>query len=489
MSTMEERTAARQAYLEEQQNGEPRQYNMEDFVWDMAQEKFWDVKWLVGPYSDKVVDKSIPVADWPAAPKALVEVEEEGPKKRGPKKSDKNKPSGIISQITFGKTVQGTTWAPGKPKILDNQLVDAVSMRHKKGARTLNLYIDPPEFHGDAGLASPWVEHIKKLWPAPEEHDYFLNYCAHMVQRPQDKCNTTVVMSGTQGIGKDAALKPVKEVIGIWNTANIGPDQLLSQYQPWKETVLLVVDEARPSQSDFHATAMYNELKILSATPPDTLPLNQKYMKQRYVMNVMRVVITTNSRLSMYIPREDRRIFLMHSTLPRKWHEIDGRPDYFKRLFNWMDNGGVAHIAAWLKARDISNFDPKAEAPRTKAWNTVSTSWTDGDNPIANCVEVLEKPNIIFNTEMLMEHMPTFDGKEEIRQAISNRKAAHRFEELGYVAVKPREAGARFAYKVSGKLFRASIAYVKETWSEKVSEVDMYEAIAEHGRALAERMP
>ena len=60
-------------------------------------------------------------------------------------------------------------------------------------------------------------------------------------------------------------------------------------------------------------------LKPMIAAPPDTLPLNNKYMALRYVLNVMRVFITTNDWMAMYIPPEDRRMFIMHSQKPQGW--------------------------------------------------------------------------------------------------------------------------------------------------------------------------
>jgi hypothetical protein len=48
---------------------------------------------------------------------------------------------------------------------------------------------------------------------------------------------------------------------------------------------------------------------------------------------------------------------------------------YWNSLWGWYDDGGYAHVAAYLADVDISNFDPKAPPPRTDAfWDIVDVN-------------------------------------------------------------------------------------------------------------------
>jgi hypothetical protein len=322
------------------------------------------------------------------------------------------------------------------------------------------------------------------LWPDPKEHEFFFDYCAHMIQRPHEKCNAAIVLSGTQGIGKDAALAPVKAAAGAWNVKGIDPDELFSAYRPWLQTLMLTVDEVRPTKDEFHASSMYNILKPMIVAPPDTLPLNDKYQKLRYVINVLRIFITTNDWMAMYIPPEDRRMFIMHSTLPQRWHETEGKPDYFVRLFAWLEAGGGGNVAAWLAGRSLAHFNPKAQVEKTMGWEAVASTWGEPEDAITLALEQLQMPNVVFAAELLRVQ---FDGQEEISGLMkSPRKIGHRMQRSGYLAMKPPSGELRWVFRHEGISFTSRLVFVKQDVLKDAERA--LEAVREHGKMVAALM-
>lgn len=481
MSDIDERTAEREAALLERLADSRRLARPSDYIFDKSQEMFWDLR--DGTlHSEKGVDASIPLESW------RVEVTEgddaEAPRGRGRPRARRERlipPSKDILRVENDQFVEGSTWWPGKRQIIKDWFIDRDGFYPAAGRRIYNQYKAPPEIVGDAEGAEPWIEHIKKLWPDPKEHEFFFNYCAHMVQRPHEKCNAAIVLSGTQGIGKDAALWPVKAAVGSWNCKGVDPDELFSPYKPWLQTLMLTIDEVRPSKDDFHASSMYNILKPMIVAPPDTLPLNDKYQKLRYVINVLRVFITTNDWMAMFIPPEDRRMFIMHSNLPQRWHEAEGKPAYFERLFEWFAEGGAANVAAWLGARDLSGFNPKAQVERTAGWEAVATSWGEPDDAIMQALELLGKPPIVFGSELLAV---SFDGAEEIAGVLkSPRKITHRMNRAGYVVVKNPES-ERWKFTHGEAKIRSRYAFVKQEIAGASEQVAILKAIRDHGHSI-----
>lgn len=484
--TIEERTADREAALREAVDNARRLAQPEDYVFDKAQEAFWDLRDGT-QHTEKAVDASIPIELW------RVEVDEgdddppaEARRGRGrPRRRRERliKPSFDIMRVENDQFVEGSTWWPGEPQIIKDIFIDANGWRPAKGRRIYNKYLPPPKLVGDASAATPWVEHIKKLWPDPTEHEFFFNFCAHMVQHPEVKCNAAIVLSGTQGIGKDAALMPVKQAVGNWNTKNIDPDELFSPYKPWLETLMLVVDEVRPTKDEHHASTAYNILKPMIVAPPDTLPLNDKYAKLRHIINRLRVFITTNDWMSMYIPPEDRRMFIMHSSLPQKWHEAQGDPTYFNRFFDWLESGGIGHVAAWLMARDLSNFDPKAQVARTAGWGAVAASWGEPEDAVAWALDHLGSPDVVLGQELII---PQFDNREEVANMLkSPRKIAHRMNKAGYVQVPPAKDEDRWTFRKDGKSMRSRYAFIKAALQfDREAAMD---AVRQHGEQLCAR--
>lgn len=484
---IDERTAAREAALLARIAEGRRLARPEDYVFDKAQEAFWDLRDGT-VHSEKAVDASIPVELWRVVvDDADEETPAEGARPRGRPRRRRERlipPSRDILRVENDQFVEGSTWWPGEPQIIRDIFIDANGWRPAPGRRIYNKYVPPPELgRGRADKAGWWVNHVKKLWPDPAEHEYFFDFCAHMVQRPQEKCNAAIVLSGTQGIGKDAALMPVKAAIGSWNTKNIDPDELFSPYKPWLETLMLVVDEVRPTKDEFHASSAYNILKPMIVAPPDTLPLNDKYTKLRHIINRLRVFITTNDWMSMYIPPEDRRMFIMHSPLPQKWHESEGRASYFREFFDWCERGGTEHVAAWLAARDLSAFDPKAQAARTAGWGAVAASWGEPEDAVAWAIDHLGRPDAVFGQELVI---PQFDHHEEVAGMLkSPRKIAHRMNRAGYVQVPAPGGEPRWTFRAAGKAVRARYAFVRsELGGNSAAAV---EAVKERGRALLEK--
>ena len=452
---------------------------MDDYVFDKSQEQYWDIQDLT-LHGDKAVDGSIARADWPLIDDGLAPTTTPTGRQRQPRGPRLMRPSAWLQQAENNHFVEGSTWWPGMPRIIVDWFIGADGAFPAPGRRSLNQYREPPRASGDAKLAQPWVDHVKRLWPAEKEHEFFFDYCAHMVQRPAEKCNAAIVLSGTQGIGKDSALDPVKAAVGSWNCKGIDPNELFSAYKPWLQTLMLVVDEVRPSKDEFHASSMYNILKPMIAAPPDTLPLNDKFQKLRHVINVMRVLITTNDWMGMYIPPEDRRMFIMHSPLEGKWWEAAGDPEYFRRYWAWLADGGRGHVAAWLGSRDLSAFNPKAQIVRTAGWEAVAGSWAAPEDAVTAALEHLGKPEVLFSQELLEVG---FDHKEDIAAMLkSPRKIAHRMQREGYLLVKS-PAGDRWQFTQEGKVFRSRMAFVKQALA-----ADSFLATTEvekRGRAIA----
>lgn len=466
MSSIEERTAAREAALREQLAGQRRLARPEDYVYDKSQEAYWDLRDGT-MHTEKGVDASIPLEFW------RVEVEEGDPepadgqrRARGRPRQRRERlipPSKDVMRVENDQFVEGSTWWPGREHIIRDWFIDRDGYYPSHGRRVYNQYKAPPHLAGSAERAAPWVEHVRALWPDPMEHEFFFDYCAHMVQRPHEKCNAAVVLSGTQGIGKDAALWPVKAAIGSWNCKGIDPDELFSPYKSWLQTVMLTIDEVRPSKDEFHASSMYNILKPMIVAPPDTLPLNDKYQKLRYVINVMRVFITTNDWMAMYIPPEDRRMFIMHSTLPQRWHELRGDPEYFQRLFEYFETGGAGHVSEWLRQRDLSHFNPKAQVARTAGWEAVANTWSEPEDAVGQALDILGSPDVVFTSEMVRIQ---FDGRDEVASmAKSPRKMGHRMQRSGYIAVKPPKGFDRWVVKKDdgAVVFRSRLAFLKQS--------------------------
>jgi hypothetical protein len=212
------------------------------------------------------------------------------------------------------RRVEQLTWVPGLPEIIEDRLIFDGGWQKRQGARALNLYRPPQIVLGYASQATRWINHLRRLYP--EEAEHITDWLAHRLQHPEQKPNHALVLGGGQGIGKDMLLQPVKLAVGPWNFQEISPTNLLEPFNPFVKAVVLRMNEAHDLGESERANryALYERVKIYTATPPDVLRCNEKYLRQHYVPNLLGLIITTNHKSDgVYLPGDDRRHFVAWS--------------------------------------------------------------------------------------------------------------------------------------------------------------------------------
>lgn len=453
-----------------------RMAKLTDFYFDVEQCKFWDVVNGV-LYTAQAVDALIPLADWPTR-----SVRD----KNGSFRLQRIKPSTELQRNENGSVVDCSTWWPGRELLLENELVTQRGTQTKSGAFTYNTYVGPDRtLLNNRRDPEKWIDHVKRLFPNEVEHDHFFDYCAHMLQRPEVKVNHGIVISGGQGIGKDTMLLPLRYGVGLWNTAEIGPDNIEDRFNPFVQSVMLVVNEVRPHNESHRASGFYNRMKPYLAAPPELLPMEMKQCHLVYVRNVMRVFLTTNDYQTMYVPDEDRRLFIMHSFLPSLW----ANNEYFIDIFDYFKNGGMDAVVNWLLNRDISQFRAGSPPPMTAGKLQVLGSTKMIRRSIINdAFEAMvgegEEPPVFFLSDLKKIELnsgASFDDEGLLSAAFRHPSLIHKLQELGYEAHRPPEAKVWKWKKAAGEKmieFKAEYACIKRNTPPE----DRFELVDREGR-------
>lgn len=447
-----------------------REAAIEDYRYDKDQCLYWDTR-CGRLYKAEAVDNSIPTDAWRTREAAV---------RGGGVRLVRIKPSVDIARIENGLMVDGATWWPGKPQFIENELVTERGVLPLAGALTLNSYTAPtPPSKLPTRTPDRWINHVKELFPDQLEHEHFFDYAAHMVQRPEEKVNHGIVISGAQGIGKDTMLLPLRLGVGEWNASEIAPDAVEERFNDYLQSVMLIINEVRPHNEEHRARSFYNRLKPLLAAPPDLLPMDRKNARIVYVRNVLRVFLTTNDHLTMHIPREDRRLFVMHSTLGFGWE----RSGYFDGMYDWFRSGGMAAAIHWLRCRDISHFNPNKTPPVTRGKEQIMSAAEHVRRDIVSdafddLVEVLgERPRVFFPADLLAQ---SFEENDRLRTALKGKGLFHKIDELGYSVVR-NPTGPKWEWRSKEARFRATHAFVRKD----VSPLESIDLIDAEGRKRA----
>ena len=205
------------------------------------------------------------------------------------------------------------------------------------------------------------------------------------------KPNHGLILGGQQGIGKDSMLEPLKRTVGSSNFSEVTPVQLVGRFNGFVKSVILRISEARDTGSEgerLNRFALYDHLKIYAAAPPDVLRCDEKNLREYNVTNCLGLVLTSNYRTdSIYLPPDDRRFFVAWSNAQRS----EFADDYWIKLWNWYENeGGFGHVAAYLRDYDLTEFNAKAEPPRTPAfWAIVDNCRAPEEAELADGIDEL----------------------------------------------------------------------------------------------------
>ena len=349
-----------------------------------------------------------------------------GPVAEGTDKDGKPVIVSAANWLDKNRGVEQLTWAPGEPQVIPGRLVSDGGWIDRLGCACFNLYRPPLIQRGDPAAAGPWLEHLMRIYPS--ETDHIVRWLAHRVQRPGEKINHALVLSGAQGIGKDSALEPIKAAIGPWNFQEIGPKELIGRFNGFVKSVILRVSEAR-DLGDLDRYSFYEHTKVYTAAPPDVLRCDEKNVREYAVFNACGVVITTNHKEDgLYLPADDRRHFVAWSERTAK----DFDAQYFRRLHHWFASGGNGHVAAYLQSVDLSDFDPKQPPPKTAAfWDVVDANRAPEDAELMDAIEALGRPPATTLDQIAIAADPTFAAWLKDRR--SARQIPHRLEAAGYV--------------------------------------------------------
>ena len=271
------------------------------------------------------------------------------------------------------RPVEQMTWCPGFPMLIKDRLVVDGGWIERPDVTCFNLYRPPRLKLGDAStgrtVARPCSQDLSRrrrphhpLAGAPGA-------------APADKINHALVLGGAQGIGKDTLLEPVKHAVGPWNFQEVSPGQLLGRFNGFVKSVILRVSEAR-DLGEIDRFSFYDHTKIYTAAPPDVLRVDEKHLREYYVVQL--------PGLHHHHEPQDRR----HLPAGRRPPPLCGLvathqggicPRLLEQAVGLVSGRRLRPCRGLSAELDLSDFDAKAPPPKTAAfWDIVGANQRAG---------------------------------------------------------------------------------------------------------------
>jgi primase-polymerase (primpol)-like protein len=230
--------------------------------------------------------------------------------------------------------------------------------------------------------AHPFMEHVRYLIPVDAERERFLDWLAHIEQKPGELPHAHYLMIATQqGVGRNW----LSSLMACVWSGHVALDyDLKGTFQngfngQLSRKLLAVVDEINEGGT---GERWQHSEKLKSMVTTSERFINAKYGLQHSEVNCCRWLLFSNYESALPLHADDRRWNVIRNpTEPRN-------ADYYVHLYRALaDPKFISSVRELLRRRDISRFNPGARAVMNDAKESVvATSMTHEDEKAAELV-------------------------------------------------------------------------------------------------------
>jgi hypothetical protein len=206
---------------------------------------------------------------------------------------------------------------------------------------------------GDIALI---LKHIREVLCASDEKasDYFIDWLAHIVQKPNVKPTVAILMKSAEGTGKGTIYRLLKKILGANAHQVNGSYQIMGRFNGIVAGRLLIFGD----EVDMTDKKVFDRAKGIISEP--TISLELKGIDPEPVPNLARFIFTGNHDQVISAGTRERRFLVLEPSE----HMIEDQ-DYWQSLNNLIDDGGAPAFLDFLQNIDLANFNP-FKAPATK---------------------------------------------------------------------------------------------------------------------------
>lgn len=250
------------------------------------------------------------------------------------------------------------TWQPDQPEIC--RALETTG----SGQLAYNLWTPPQLLPAPTNWqewAKPFIDHVGYLVPIEAERTRFLQWLAHVFQRPGELPHTCYLfIATTTGIGRGTLASILTRTLRGYVAANADVGMLLNKSFNGRlsQKLLATVDEIREGGGQRYQ----QQENFKSALVEEERFINPKFGRQYGEKNCCRWLLFSNHLDALPFDNSDRRVIVIENpTTPAP-------PQWFEYLHGIMNKSAfLASVQHYLSTLDISAFKPGERAPMNAA--------------------------------------------------------------------------------------------------------------------------
>lgn len=212
----------------------------------------------------------------------------------------------------------------------------------------------------DLNKIQPFLNHVREVIANNDEavYEYIINWFSFIVQNPDGKTETAIVITGKQGTGKNVFTNALCQLMGRYANKNVSNiDNIVGKFNASLENMKLIIcNELSSAESN----KFLNSDSLKSVVSDNQIDINQKNQPVRTVQNVVNLILVSNNFAPVNVEEGDRRYVMTECS-----DRYKGDFDYFDKLVKSFDTAFYEHLLTFFMNKDISEFNPR-KMPMTK---------------------------------------------------------------------------------------------------------------------------
>lgn len=247
--------------------------------------------------------------------------------------------------------VNELTWQPGEPEFCNT--LDG-------SGEAYNTYVplkmgEPPLNWKD--WAKPFIDHLTYLVPVEAERNRFMQWLAHIVQKPHELPHTCYLFfTPTHGVGRGTFAEILARVFRGYAAIGVAPEMLIGNGFNGRlsRKLFATIDEVREGTRSAHSREAQIFKSRITETEKD---INPKFGLQSVEKNCTRWLFFSQYEDAIPFDNNDRRVIVIANPT------VAANSEWFSYLHEMLHQREfIASVQHYLATLDLTGFNPGAHA-------------------------------------------------------------------------------------------------------------------------------
>lgn len=273
-------------------------------------------------------------------------------------------------------TARDIIFSPGKSRVFEKDKLKFIN----------NFQFPTYSSDRETDKLDVFFEHMNYILPNNVERQWFIGWMGWMLQNPSTRCKVTpLLINPIHGTGRGWIVECIERLVGQWNCSStklevMSGEGSAGQYHDYLyQKTFCAVHEVRQNKKKRYEVGD----KIRSILTENRIEINRKGKTKNTEDVFVNFLFMSNHDDALILEDEDRRINVFES---------DAMPKdsvYYKRLYNWLNTGGMDQLFNYLMTIDLTDFNWQTSMKNQARTNLIKNSKSDAE---VSYLEMMQNP-------------------------------------------------------------------------------------------------